>query len=68
MALNVSVMREAYDLVSIACAVLNALNYQLDARTIAFAGSKLLITDTECSDTVGAALELLPRRTAVEVG
>ena len=35
---------------------LNALNYRLDARTIAFilghADAKLLITDTEFSDTV----------------
>jgi fatty-acyl-CoA synthase len=46
-------------------AVLNALNYRLDARTIAFilqhADAKLLIADTEFSDTVGPALGLLSR-------
>src|SRR5262245_1397122 len=65
MAPNVPAMLEAHYGVPMAGAVLNALNYRLDARTIAFilehGGAKLLITDTEFSDTVGAALALLPR-------
>jgi fatty-acyl-CoA synthase len=44
-------------------AVLNPLNYRLDARNIAFclrhAGAKLLITDTEYSASVSDALSLL---------
>ena len=64
MAPNVPAMLEAHYGVPMAGAVLNALNYRLDARTIAFilqhAGAKLLITDTEFSDTVGPALDLLP--------
>jgi len=44
-------------------AVLNPLNFRLDARNVAFclrhAGAKLLITDTEFSATVGEALRLL---------
>jgi fatty-acyl-CoA synthase len=64
MAPNVPAMLEAHYGVPMAGAVLNALNYRLDARTIAFilqhGGAKLLITDTEFSDTVGAALGLLP--------
>ena len=65
MAPNVPAMLEAHYGVPMVGAVLNALNYRLDARTIAFilqhGGAKLLITDTEFSDTVGAALGLLPR-------
>ncbi len=61
MAPNVPAMLEAHYGVPMAGAVLNALNYRLDARTIAFilqhADAKLLIADTEFSDTVGAALE-----------
>ena len=60
MAPNVPAMLEAHYGVPMVGAVLNALNYRLDARTIAFilqhGGAKLLITDTEFSDTVGAAL------------
>jgi fatty-acyl-CoA synthase len=45
--------------------VLNALNYRLDARTIAFilehGEARVLITDTEFSDVVGAALARLRR-------
>ena len=65
MAPNVPAMLEAHYGVPMVGAVLNALNYRLDARTIAFilqhGGAKLLITDTEFADTVGAALGLLPR-------
>ena len=65
MAPNVPAMLEAHYGVPMAGAVLNALNYRLDARTIAFilqhADAKLLITDAEFSDTVGPALKLLPR-------
>jgi fatty-acyl-CoA synthase len=65
MAPNVPAMLEAHYGVPMAGAVLNALNYRLDARTIAFilqhADAKLLITDAEFSDTVGPALSLLPR-------
>ena len=57
---NVPAMLEAHYGVPMAGAVLNTLNYRLDARTIAFilqhANAKLLIADTEFSDTVGPAL------------
>jgi fatty-acyl-CoA synthase len=69
MAPNVPAMLEAHYGVPMVGGVLNALNYRLDARTIAFilqhAGAKLLITDAEFSDTVGPALGLLPRRIPV---
>jgi fatty-acyl-CoA synthase len=49
-------MLEAHYGVPMAGAVLNALNYRLDGRTIAFilqhGGAKRLITDAEFSDTV----------------
>jgi hypothetical protein len=65
MAPNVPAMLEAHYGMPMAGVVLNALNYRLDARTIAFilehADAKLLIADTEFSDTVGPALRLLPR-------
>ncbi len=65
MAPNVPAMLEAHYGVPMAGAVLNALNYRLDARTIAFilqhADAKLLITDAEFSETIGPALRLLPR-------
>jgi fatty-acyl-CoA synthase len=65
MAPNVPPMLEAHYGVPMAGAVLNALNYRLDARTVAFilqhADAKLLITDAEFSDTIGPALRLLPR-------
>jgi fatty-acyl-CoA synthase len=60
MAPNVPALLEAHYGVAMAGAVLNALNYRLDARTIAFildhAESKLLITDREFSPTIRAAL------------
>src|SRR5262245_27370913 len=65
MAPNVPAMLEAHYGVPMVGGVLNALNYRLDARTIAFilehGGAKLLITDREFSATVGEALRLLPR-------
>jgi len=65
MAPNVPAMLEAHYGVPMAGAVLNALNYRLDARTIAFildhAAARLLIADREFSDTVRAALDLLGR-------
>jgi fatty-acyl-CoA synthase len=61
MASNVPALLEAHYGVPMVGAVLNALNYRLDAGNIAFilehAQTKLLITDREFSDTIGAALE-----------
>ena len=61
MAPNVPALLEAHYGVPMAGAVLNALNYRLDARTIAFilghGQAKLLITDREFGPTVKAALE-----------
>ncbi len=69
MAPNVPAMLEAHYGVPMAGAVLNALNYRLDARTIAFilehGGAKALITDREFSDTVGQALAMLGRKITV---
>ncbi len=63
MAPNVPAMLEAHYGVPMAGAVLNALNYRLDPATIAFTlehgGAKLLITDTEFSNTIEPALRLL---------
>jgi 3-(methylthio)propionyl---CoA ligase len=63
MAPNVPALLEAHYGVPMAGAVLNALNYRLDARTIAFilehGDARLLITDTEFSDTIEEALGLL---------
>ena len=62
---NVPAMLEAHYGVPMAGAVLNPLNYRLDARTIAFildhGEAKLLITDREFSTTVEEALRLLGR-------
>jgi fatty-acyl-CoA synthase len=69
MAPNVPAMLEAHYGVPMAGAVLNALNYRLDARSIAFilehGEAKLLITDREFSPTIEEALRLLGRRIAV---
>jgi fatty-acyl-CoA synthase len=69
MAPNVPAMLEAHYGVPMAGAVLNALNYRLDARTIAFilehGEAKLLITDREFSPTIEQALVLLGRRLPV---
>src|SRR5262245_33125005 len=65
MAPNVPALLEAHYGVPMTGAVLNALNYRLDARSIAFilehGGARLLITDREFSETIGRALELLGR-------
>ena len=69
MAPNVPALLEAHYGVPMAGAVLNALNYRLDARTIAFilehGEAKVLITDREFSDTVGQALGMLRRKITV---
>jgi fatty-acyl-CoA synthase len=61
MAPNVPALLEAHYGVPMAGAVLNALNYRLDARTIAFilghGQAKLLIADREFGPIVKAALE-----------
>ena len=63
MAPNVPALLEAHYGVPMAGAVLNALNYRLDARSIAFilghGQAKLLIADREFAPTVKAALEEL---------
>src|SRR3954454_9912642 len=57
---NVPALLEAHYAVPMAGAVLNALNYRLDARSIAFilahGGAKLLIADREFAPVVKAAL------------
>ena len=69
MACNVPALLEAHYGVPMAGAVLNALNYRLDAGTIAFilehAQTKLLITDREYSDTIAAALARMDTPPAV---
>ena len=69
MAPNVPAMLEAHYGVPMAGAVLNALNYRLDARSIAFilehVEARLLIADTEYSPTVEEALALASRRVPV---
>jgi fatty-acyl-CoA synthase len=65
MAPNVPAMLEAHYGIPMAGAALNALNYRLDARTIAFilehGRARLLITDTEFASTIAEALMLLSR-------
>ena len=57
---NVPALLEAHYAVPALGAVLNALNYRLDARTIAFClahgGAKVLVTDAELAPTIKAAL------------
>jgi len=69
MAPNVPALLEAHYGVPMAGAVLNALNYRLDAKSIAFilehGEARLLIADREYSDTIGDALARLPRRIPV---
>jgi len=69
MAPNVPAMLEAHYGVPMAGAVLNALNYRLDAGSIAFilehGEAKLLITDREFSPTIEEALRRLGRPIAV---
>ena len=60
---NAPAMLEAHYGVPMAGAVLNALNYRLDAETIAFilnhAETKVLITDREFSDVIQHAVKIL---------
>jgi 3-(methylthio)propionyl---CoA ligase len=66
---NVPALLEAHYGVPMVGAVLNPLNYRLDARSIAFilqhGGARLLIADREFSEVVGEALRLLPQRIPV---
>ena len=69
MAPNVPALLEAHYGVPMAGGVLNALNYRLDAASIAFildhANTKVLITDGEFSGTVKAALAQVSRKPLV---
>ena len=69
MAPNVPALLEAHYGVAMAGGVLNALNYRLDARSIAFilehGGARLLIADREYSATIRAALGQIARRPIV---
>jgi len=69
MAPNVPALLEAHYGVPMAGAVLNPLNYRLDARTVAFilehGRAKLLITDREFSEVVEEALRMLPHPISV---
>ncbi|HUK57938.1 MAG TPA: acyl-CoA synthetase [Stellaceae bacterium] len=71
MAPNVPALLEAHFGVAMAGGVLNALNYRLDARTIAFilghAESKVLIADREYSSVVAAALQERRPRTVIDI-
>ncbi len=64
MAPNVPALFEAHFAPAMVGAVLNALNYRLDAATIAFilghGGAKILITDREYSATMAQALAMMP--------
>ncbi|HUK06287.1 MAG TPA: acyl-CoA synthetase [Stellaceae bacterium] len=66
---NVPALLEAHYAVPMVGAVLNALNYRLDASSIAFildhAASKILICDREFSQTVRVALGQVTRRPIV---
>jgi len=65
MAPNVPALLEAHYGVPLAGAVLNAINYRLDADTVRFilghAGTKVLIADREFSDVVARALAGMQR-------
>ena len=69
MAPNIPQMLEAHHGVPMAGAVLNALNYRLDAAAIAFildhGEAKLLLTDTEFAPTIKEALKLCEKPTRV---
>ncbi len=69
MAPNLPAMLEAHYGVPLTGAVLNALNYRLDAASIRFilghAGSKVLITDREFSHVVAEALDGVAKRPLV---
>jgi len=66
MAPNVPALLEAHYGVAMAGGVLNALNYRLDVRSVAFilehGGAKLLIADREYSAIIRAALGQVARR------
>ena len=66
---NIPAMLEAHFGVGMAGAVLNALNYRLDADAIAYmlehGESKLILTDREFSDVVRSALRKLGRKIIV---
>jgi fatty-acyl-CoA synthase len=66
---NIPAMLEAHYAVPGIGAILNALNYRLDARTIAFCldhgGAKVLLTDREFSPVVSKALPLCTKRPLV---
>ncbi|HEX6980399.1 MAG TPA: acyl-CoA synthetase [Alphaproteobacteria bacterium] len=65
MAPNVPAMLEAHYGIPMAGAVLNALNYRLDAKSIAFilehGEARLLITDREFAPTIAAALKMMKK-------
>ncbi len=69
MAPNVPAIYEAHFGVAMTGAVLNALNFRLDASTIAFildhGESKVLITDKEFSNVIGEALDRVRRELTV---
>jgi fatty-acyl-CoA synthase len=69
MAPNVPAMLEAHYGVPMTGAVLNALNFRLDAKSVAVClehgEAKLLIVDREFSGTVEAALKLLKKKPVV---
>jgi fatty-acyl-CoA synthase len=71
MAPNVPALLEAHFGVAMAGAVLNALNYRLDARTIAFilghAESKVLVTDREYSGVIAEALKERRPPTVIDI-
>ena len=72
MAPNVPALLEAHYAVPALGAVLNALNYRLDAKTIAFClahgGAKALITDAEFAPTVrGALTQLDPAPLVIDI-
>jgi fatty-acyl-CoA synthase len=66
---NTPAMLEAHYGVAMAGGVLNALNYRLDARSIAFildhGGAKIVLADREFSGVMGAALALAQSRPLV---
>src|SRR5689334_22808474 len=66
MAPNTPALLEAHYGVPMAGAVLNALNYRLDAAAIAFilahGGAKIVLVDSEFAPTMQAALALLEKR------
>src|SRR5713226_9565566 len=69
MAPNIPAMLEAHYGVAMAGGVLNALNYRLDARSIAFildhGGAKIVLADREFSQMMSAALAFTPSRPLV---